>query len=74
MSAPPAKPDQRPLRQYPPGHEQLSPHSKRTLRRLARAAVLITSAGAALAAGIVIGNAARKRVDKWVHAYAAFTC
>jgi hypothetical protein len=41
--------------------------SKRRLARLAGASTLITASVAMLIAGILIGNAARKRIDRWSH-------
>jgi len=45
----------------------LSEASKRRLVRLAGASTLITAGVAMLAVGILIGNAARKRIDRWSH-------
>jgi hypothetical protein len=45
----------------------LSETSKRRLVRLAGASTLITAGVAMLAVGILIGNAARKRIDRWSH-------
>jgi hypothetical protein len=46
----------------------LSEDSKRTIVRMATTVMVAGAALAALAAGIAIGNAARKRLDKWAHA------
>jgi hypothetical protein len=45
----------------------LSESSKRTLARLAGTGTLITASVAMLIVGILIGNAARKRIDRWSH-------
>jgi hypothetical protein len=45
----------------------LSESSKRALPRLAGTPALIAASVAMLIAGILIGNAARKRVDRWSH-------
>ena len=47
----------------------LSEHSKRTFARLAGMSTVIIASIAMLAVGIVIGNAARKRIDRWSHGY-----
>jgi uncharacterized membrane protein YjjP (DUF1212 family) len=41
--------------------------SKRTLARVAGPSTLIAASVAMLIAGILIGNAARKRIDGWSH-------
>lgn len=71
MSAPPAKAAQpstrrHPARRHPPGQG-----GKRNPRKLAGPLALIASALAALLIGIGIGNAARKRIDKWSHAWSS---
>lgn len=48
---------------------RLSQQSKTNLERLALAAALIVGVLAALIIGVSIGNAARKRIDKWGHGY-----
>jgi hypothetical protein len=45
----------------------LSGTSKRRFARLAGTSTLITAGVAILAVGILIGNAARKRIDRWSH-------
>ena len=45
----------------------VSERSKRTLARLAGPSALIAASVAMLIAGILIGNAARKRIDGWSH-------
>ena len=40
---------------------------KRAARRLAGPPVLIAASVAMLIVGILIGNAARKRIDRWSH-------
>ncbi len=47
----------------------ISDSSRRTLTRLAGASILIISSVAMLVAGIVIGNAARKRIERVSHAH-----
>jgi uncharacterized membrane protein YjjP (DUF1212 family) len=45
----------------------VSQKSKRTVARLAGPSALIAASVAMLIAGILIGNAARKRIDGWSH-------
>jgi hypothetical protein len=45
----------------------LSEASKRTFARLAGMSTVIIASVAMLAVGILIGNAARKRIDRWSH-------
>jgi hypothetical protein len=45
----------------------VSERSKRTLARLAGPYALIAASVATLIVGILIGNAARKRIDRWSH-------
>jgi hypothetical protein len=45
----------------------LNESSKRTLARMAGASTLIIASVAMLIVGILIGNAARKRIDRWSH-------
>ena len=45
----------------------LSESSKRTLARLAGTSTLIIASVASLILGILIGSAARKRIDRWSH-------
>jgi hypothetical protein len=52
-----------------PGEPPLSEDSKRKIARLARTSTLVAASLTALALGIVIGNLARKRYDRLVHAY-----
>ena len=52
---------------FPP-ESPLSESSKRKLARMGATVALAAAGLAALVMGIVIGNAARKRVDKWAHA------
>ncbi len=66
MSTTPARPD-RASQRYPPGTHPVSESSRRRLARLTGASVLITASLTALIAGIVIGNAARKRIDRLAH-------
>jgi hypothetical protein len=63
----PVKPDQS-SRQDPPERRR-SQSSKQQLARLAGRPALIAATLAALITGIAIGNAARKRIDRWAHAY-----
>ena len=67
VSATPTRPEQAP-RRYPPGGHPLSESSRRRLARLTGMSVLIAASLTALIAGIVIGNAARKRIDRLSHA------
>jgi hypothetical protein len=67
MSTTPERAEQAP-REYPPGGPPLSGSSRRPFGRLAGILVLIATSLAALIAGIVIGSAARKRIDKLAHA------
>ncbi len=64
MSAPSLKPDQPTSRQHTSGRSV-----KHNLGKLAGTLALITSGLGALIIGIAIGNAARKRIDRWAHAY-----
>ncbi len=66
MSATPSQPE-RPPQRYPPGGRQLSESTRRKFARLAGVSVLITASLTALIAGIIIGNAARKRIDRLAH-------
>ena len=45
----------------------LSESSKRTFARLAGTSTVIIASVAMLIVGILIGNAARKRIDRWSH-------
>jgi len=45
----------------------LSETSKRTLARLAGTSKVIIASVAMLIVGILIGSAARKRIDRWSH-------
>jgi hypothetical protein len=45
----------------------LSEQSKRTFSRLAGMSTVIIASVAMLVAGILIGSAARKRIDRWSH-------
>ena len=45
----------------------LSESSKRTFARLAGMSTLIIASVAMLLVGILIGSAARKRIDRWSH-------
>jgi hypothetical protein len=45
----------------------LSETSKRTLARLAGMSTVIIASVAMLILGILIGSAARKRIDRWSH-------
>jgi 2-methylcitrate dehydratase PrpD len=47
----------------------ISDSSKRKLARLAGTSTVLTASLAALAIGIFIGNAARKRIDRATHGY-----
>jgi hypothetical protein len=66
MSETPDMPEESSLA-YPPD-SPLSESSKRNMARMATTAALVAVGVAALVTGIVIGSAARKRVDKWAHA------
>jgi hypothetical protein len=45
----------------------LSESSKRSLARMAGMSTLIIASVASLVVGILIGSAARKRMDRWSH-------
>ena len=45
----------------------LSEQSKRTFARLAGMSTLVIGSAAMLIIGILIGSAARKRIDRWSH-------
>ena len=47
----------------------ISESSKRKLARFAGASTVLTASLTALAIGIFIGNAARKRIDRATHGY-----
>jgi hypothetical protein len=68
MSAPSLKPDQ-PSRPYPSGRYAPGRSTRHKLGKPAGALALITGGLAGLIIGIGIGNAARKRIDKWVYGY-----
>jgi hypothetical protein len=68
MSAPSLEPDQ-PSRPYPSGRYPPGQSAKHNLSKPAGALALITGGLAGLIIGIGIGNAARKRIDRWVHGY-----
>jgi hypothetical protein len=68
MSAPSLKPDQ-PSRPYPSGRYAPGRSARHHLGKLAGTLALITGGLAGLIIGIGIGNAARKRIDRWVHGY-----
>jgi len=65
MPAPSPEPDQPAFRQRRAGRRSSARNGKHDLVNLARALALIASTLAVLTAGIVIGNAARKRIDRW---------
>jgi hypothetical protein len=44
-------------------------HSTGHSAKFGKGLALISTAMVALVAGIVLGNAARKRVDRWTHGY-----
>jgi hypothetical protein len=48
---------------------RLSPRSRRGVARLAGLSALIIGALALLAVGAALGNAVRKRLDRWGHAW-----
>jgi hypothetical protein len=68
MSAPSLEPDQ-PSRQYPSGRYPPGQSAEHSQGKLAGESALITAGLAGLIIGIGIGNAARKRVDRWTHGY-----
>jgi len=68
MSVPSAEYDQ-PSRQYAAGQHTSARNGTQDLVRLVRALAVIFSTLAVLAAGIAIGNAARKRITRWTHGY-----
>jgi hypothetical protein len=63
VSAAPDRPQQ-PPRRYPPGTHPLSQSSRRRIARLTGLSALITASLTALIVGILIGNAARRRIDR----------
>jgi hypothetical protein len=70
MATPPPESDQSSSQQDPPAGEPPGESRKRKLGKLTGAPALIIISGvAAFIIGITIGNAARKRMDKWAHAY-----
>jgi hypothetical protein len=68
MSIPSAESDQ-PSRQYAAGQHTSTRNGTQDPVKLARGLVLVFSMLAVLAAGITIGNAARKRINRWTHGY-----
>jgi hypothetical protein len=69
MPTPPPEFDQSSSQEDPPAGQDPGGSRKRKLGKLSGAPALIISSVAALIIGITIGNAARKRMDKWAHAY-----
>jgi hypothetical protein len=67
MSEPSPQTDQPASRQYPAGQHPSTRNGQQDPLKLAKGLALITSALVVLTAGIVIGNAARKRIDRWTH-------
>jgi hypothetical protein len=67
MSAPSQEPGQPAFQQYVAGRRSSAGNGKQDLVKLAKGLALISSALAVLTVGIVIGNAARKRIDRWGH-------
>lgn len=49
--------------------EQASQSGKQHSAKSAKGLALASAAVAALVAGIIIGNSARKRFDRWTHGY-----
>jgi hypothetical protein len=68
MPTPPPGSDQPSPQEHPAAGQDPGRSHKRKLGKLPGAALIISSV-AALIIGITIGNAARKRMDKWAHAY-----
>jgi hypothetical protein len=66
MSAPALKPVQ-PSRPYPSGRYASGRSTRHKLGRPAGTLALITGGLVGLIIGIGIGNAARKRIDRWAH-------
>jgi hypothetical protein len=62
----PLRPDQSPSLPHPSRRHTPGGHGKQDPRKLLVIA-MITSGLAALVTGIAIGNAARKRIDRWSH-------
>jgi lipid-binding SYLF domain-containing protein len=73
MSAPSPDTNQPAFRQYPATRHSSAQNGKQDLVKLAKGLALISSALAVLTVGIVIGivigNAARKRIDRWAHGF-----
>lgn len=69
MSAPPPEPDQPSFREGATGRRPPGRSDGRDPAKLVKGLALISSSLAVLILGIVIGNAARKRIDKWAHGY-----
>ena len=67
MSAASAEPDQPTLRQYRAGRRSSAQNGMPNPEKLAIGFTLMFSTLAALTVGIAIGNAARKRIDRWAH-------
>jgi hypothetical protein len=69
VSAPSSAPDEEAFRQDPPPRGSPDRSRKRNLAKLAGALVLFASVLAVLVIGVAIGNATRKRIDRWTHGY-----
>ena len=68
MSESPVQADQRD-RQHKLDQARIGQDSRKNLERLTLTTALIVSTLSALIIGIVVGAAARKRIDKWGHGY-----
>jgi hypothetical protein len=68
MCAPSLKPD-KPSQPYPSGPYAPGRSTRHKLGKSAGTSALITGGLAGLIIGIGIGNAGRKRIDKWVQGY-----
>lgn len=67
MSTPSVEPDQPALRRHPAAWRSAARDGKPDLAKLAKGFALVSSTLAVLTLGIVIGNAARKRIDRLAH-------
>jgi hypothetical protein len=68
MSESPVQADQR-NRQHKLDQARIGQDSRNNLERLTLTTALIVSTLSALIIGIIVGAAARKRIDKWGHGY-----
>jgi hypothetical protein len=69
MSTSSARTDSDPVHHHPPDRHPPGRSRQRSAAKLAGALALAVAGLVTLVAGIVIGNGARKRIDRWLHGY-----